>query len=401
MPKISELPTATSVSGADAIPLVQGGTTKQVPMSRIWVGPTYVDLANFSGADASAKFRDACANPPSGTVLIAPDTTLDATTTPFAWPNGFSFAVAPGIESMEFGYTGTLNVRHTGGSAVFTTASGSKGQTVSGVTFKGLTSTNLIADSSTWEYVTFRDVSIAGMNKIMNVSYTGFRWVGQCSLNTFSADAIPLTLGGSDGRVFDAGCFWEMGSPGGATTATYNKKAALACMISLGSLSKTMIGGIYITGSCTTPIRLTGGSGGITFSDTVLEGRPAYSNGSNPLWCAGELVNLSGGSVTIKNRWHGYAMADPSSTGRNPQGFYHITGGDHAIFGGTFQPYTTGSGVYSWNGNVVPPFVYISGGHVTISGICKGPNAGGVKPVVKTTNAAYVDADNSVTVTVV
>lgn len=367
---------------------------------RFYCGQERRNLDSFAGATPSAKFRQAIIDDTGVFVLVPAGTTLDAQTTPFTLPTGFSFGAAPAIESMEFGYTGTINVRHTGGSAVFAHAAGSKGQTISGVTFKGLTSTNLFVDNTPWEYVTFRDVSVMGMNKILSVAYTGFRWIGACSLNTFSADAIPITLSGSDGSIFEAGCFWEMGSPGGATTATYNKKAALAAMISLGSLSKTRIGGIYITGSCTTPFRLTGGSGGITLSDTILEGRPTYANGDNPLWCAGELGRLTGGASTIRARWHGYAMADPAATGRSPGGFYVVTGGSHLIDGGTWQPYTTGSGVYAWNGNVLPRFARVTGGTLQVKGITLGPNAGSTKPVISTSNAAFVDVDNSCTVVV-
>jgi hypothetical protein len=39
-----------------------------------------------------------------------------------------------------------------------------------------------------------------------------------------------------------------------------------------------------------------------------------------------------------------------------------------------------------------PPLVYISGGSVSISGITRGPNAGATKPIVLTTNLAFVEA---------
>ena len=93
-------------------------------------------------------------------------------------------------------------------------------------------------------------------------------------------------------------------------------------------------------------------------------------------------------------------MADPAATGRSPGGFYVVTGGSHLIDGGTWQPYTTGSGVYAWNGNVLPRFARVTGGTLQVKGITLGPNAGSTKPVISTSNAAFVDVDNSCTVVV-
>jgi hypothetical protein len=168
-------------------------------------------------------------------------------------------------------------------------------------------------------------------------------------------------------------------------------------MIRMGNLAKTTLGPLYMTGSPTTPIRLDGGDGGVELQGTILEGRPAHAGGT--LDCAGELMRLTGGNMVSRAKWYAYAMRNPNATGRQPAGFIHISGGNHSIQGGTWQPYPVGEypSYTRPDGGVMPagrfpPLVYISGGSVSISGITRGPNAGATKPIVLTTNLAFVEA---------
>lgn len=361
-------------------------------------------LSDFAGANDSARFRTACSDlagiTPKPTVLIPAGATLDAGTTPYLLPSGFSMAgTVAGVET-EFGETCPVNIRHTGSttSGVFrmqhTSGSPNRNQSFSGLCFLGTASTRAFTDLALdasqgwWQYVTFNNVSFNGFDSIYHGPMLGFRWYGQCYLNNFSCNRPILYIGGSDNGFWTDGGFCECGNIG-----TYANAAANAAIIRCGSLTKTDFGQLYITGSPTTPIRLDGGEGGIVWTSPTIEGRPQPGGGPRFLWCAGELVRLTGGSATFRSKWWGFAMRDPAATGRSPGGFIHISGGDHVVDGGTFQPYTAGN----YPGSVIPPFIYITGGHVRVSNITLGPNAGGVKPIVRYANIAMVDADSSVT----
>ena len=104
---------------------------------------------------------------------------------------------------------------------------------------------------------------------------------------------------------------------------------------------------------------------GLNFSDVVVEGRPVPGAGPDYLWCAGSLMRLTGGRTHWRGREWGYAMRDPAATTYAPTGFITVTGGEHVIDGGTFVPF--------------PASAY-AGGNVPA----------GTRPVVSTTNAAFV-----------
>lgn len=400
-------------------PYEVGGEVTAADMNRIEQGisdainypsPTSRHINSFAGATTTDKLRQAildCAGMTYKPVIrFDPGMTIDAGTEPIDLTlcDGFTMMGSDSPE-LEFGSSFRLNVRHTGGgTAVFRLGRRTK---IINVTMAGLTSTNIFESNPTDgsgyvpEYPVFWSLSIVGCNRIYSGAGLGWKWGGPMSLQTFSADGIPLVLTGSDHDILSDGVFWEMGSPGGATSTTYNKKAALDCMLKIAA-TKTRVGPIYTTGSCTTPYWVTGGSGGVTYSDGTTEGRPVPGSGPNYLWCAGELFRLTGGGAIIRQKWLGYAMRDPAATGRNPGGFIHITGGEHLIDGGTFQPYTAGNygaytaGSYNHPAGAIPPLVYITGGHVKVRNILRGPNCAGAKPVVRCTSIDMVDADTSV-----
>lgn len=362
-------------------------------------------LATFAGASDSARFRQACTdvaamgNNAKVTVVLPPNCTLDAGTTPFSVPTGMHVTCAVMGES-EFAHQGAVNIRHTGitgtGAGVFKMASGGSGhQKFSNISFLGTITTRAFQDSpfdtsgDYWRYVTFSGVSFNQFESIYQGPMLGFTWEGLCYLNNFSTTREPMYFTGSDNNIWASGAFMECGAPSGIS---YSTAATCPAMVRMGSLAKTRWGQIYITGSPTTPFRLDGGEGGIALAEPTIEGRPVPGGGPRFLYCAGELVRLTGGSMTARSKWWGFAMRDPAATGRNPGGFIHITGGDHVIDGGTFQPYTAAT-----YGGTVPPFIYITGGHVRVSNITQGTNTGGVKPIVKYANISMVDADSSVT----
>ena len=89
-------------------------------------------------------------------------------------------------------------------------------------------------------------------------------------------------------------------------------------------------------------------------------------------------------------------MRDPAATTYAPTGFVTVTGGEHVIDGGTFTPFPAAN----YAGGTTPAFARVTGGILRVRNITAGGNVTG-RPVVSTNNAAFVDADASVTVSVV
>lgn len=394
------------VTAADMDRIEQG-----VYEARYYTGPLMRDLKTYDGATPAAKLRAAITANVSKTyneiIRFDPSWVFDAGNTPFDFTecDGFTL-MGSDVPQLEFGHSHKFQVRHTGGTAALRLG---RRTTLVNLAIHGTTSTNIFVDTPTDasgyvpEYCILDSVSVNGYNKIFSGAMLGLNWFNICSINNASGDAVPFTLTGSDHKLWQDGVFFEMGSPGGATQGTYDKKAALQCMARIAA-TKTLVGNMYITGSCTTPYAVTGGSGGVEFLAGTVEGRPVPGSGPNFLWCAGELARLSGGCSKWVNKWHGYAMRDPQATGRSPGGFYHISAGDHEIAGGTFQPFVAASygaytaGSYNHPAGSIPPIAYVTGGKLYIRAILRGPNCAGVKPVVRTSNMDFVDADTSVEV---
>lgn len=366
--------------------------------------PGEVAVESFSGATYSDKFRTALSTIGGQSIkpalIMTPGATIDAGSTPFTIPAGVSIVGGAGVQT-EFGNNCPINVRATGGSSVFTVAAkgsnlnGCKGWSISNIAFEGSGSENLFADQpldasgSYFAYCTLDNVCADQLNKIYQGPMLGVTIKGTTYYNNMRTTA--WYVGGSDNVLWTDGGFMEMGA-----TVNYATRAALPAMIRFASMSKTFVGPMYVTGSPTTPFRLDGGEGGIYFSGLTIEGRPAVGS-ANPdppgyLWCAGELIRLTGGGATLHNKWYGFAMKDAGSTGRTSEGYIHITGGNHLIDGGTVQVYPDQAGS-------PPPFIRITGGSVVVRNLIRGSNTS-QKPIVKTTNASFVSADDTVTVVV-
>lgn len=72
-----------------------------------------------------------------------------------------------------------------------------------------------------------------------------------------SSDVMANTawyITGSDNTLWTDGGFFEM-----ASVSSYATRAALPAMVRFGSMAKTVVGPLYITGSPTTAFRLDGG----------------------------------------------------------------------------------------------------------------------------------------------
>ena len=381
-----------------------------------YVGPTGRDLRLWPGATSTEKLRAAFSeiastSGPKPAVVIPPGITIDVGDSPILIPAGASLVGAAGVET-EFGNGcpvhvratgGTVNV-NTGGKPVFKTSprgsnyNGTKGWSFSGICFYGSGAEDLIAENpsdgsgSLVAYASLRNVSVSQMNTIYWGPLLGTTWSGTCYLNNFARGPV-LWCGGSDNQLFTDGGFFEMGQ-----LASYATRAQWPCMIRCDYLKNTVFGPLYVTGSPTTPFRVDGGSGthGLNFSDVVVEGRPVPGAGPDYLWCAGSLMRLTGGRSHWRAREWGWAMRDPAATTYAPTAFITVTGGEHVIDGGTFAPFTAAE-----YGGTIPPLARVTAGILRVRNIAAGGNVpAGQRPVISTTNAAFVDADSSVTVTV-
>lgn len=369
-----------------------------------------VPLSDFAGADSSAKFRDSLTNAAGRTVVIPPGTTLDSgANNPFILPTGFHMMCGFGPED-EFGYTATVNLRHTGSTTtlgVFQWAAASKGQKFTNISFKGTISTRAFVDVALDgsdgrypQYVCFQSVSWNQFESIMQCTGTGIQIHGQTYVDNMGCTRPPWYIAGSDHTLFAAGGLMEMGG-----SATYATRAACAAMFRGGTLSNCSFGPVYWTGSPTTPVRFDGGVAGIDFTQAIFEGRPVHGG---TLWCAGPLARLVGGRGSFRNREHGYAMRSPADLSYNPGGFYQVEGGDWCIDGGTFQPYpateypsyTRPNGTTHTAGTT-PPLAWVTGSttRLKVSNITRGPNATAAPEVwVPAASTANVITDGTVTV---
>lgn len=429
MPKITELPSAANANSGDLMVVQKSGVTYQMPISGLPApasnpfGSLLVPLSSGTGANDSAKFRYFCDNYSSlgrPIIVIPSGTTLDSgANNPFVLPTGFHMMCVPGPTD-EFGYQGIINLRHTGSSTTlgtFTFASGSKGQKFTGISFEGTASTRAFVDCPTdasgtvWEYVRFFNVSFDQFESVAQMTGTGWGWEGRTYINNMAASRPPLNINGSDHDLFSNGGFFEMGS-----VATYSTRAALAAMVLMGNLNCN-IGGMYATGSPTTPWKLDGGNSGVHMSATILEGRPSPGTvgGDTPtdgLHCAGALVRVNNGRLSLFPRHYGYAMRDPRplSGGFQPGGFVDVRGtASVTCVGGSFQPYAAAN-YPAWtmpNGtaypvDTVPPLGWVSGpnARATFLGINWGNNCTAL-PKVYAHNGATVITDGSVQVVTV
>lgn len=373
-----------------------------------------------TGADTiAAKIRLAAVEVAAlsgSTPLIGldPGMTIESGTSPIEIPDGMHLAGTEAPET-EFGRSCPITVRHTGASGtaagVFCTAppgtndNGHKGWDMSGFTFLGTAATKFMRDNpfDASRYIAYSGFWNCHWNGMLRFYWGPAKglWIngpGPTYFNNFG-DVILYLTGSDNPKLFPNGAFAEMGGVG-----TYASRAVLPAMFRFGNLAKTGIGPIYSTGSPTTPMRLDGGEGGITWDNSIIEGRPNHASGT--LDCAGELGRLTGGAANIRAAWYGFAMRNPSATGRTPGGFWDVSGGSHSIMGGTFQPYAAGEypSYTRADGKVVPagripPLVYRrGGGFVSVKGITRGSNALGAKPIVLTDDLNAVDCDGTVDV---
>jgi len=149
-------------------------------------------------------------------------------------------------------------------------------------------------------------------------------------------------------------------------------------LLSYSSQSKGELSGLYLTAEGHSGVLLSGGSAIVTRN--VIEGR----NSGAP--CNGALIRVAGGMHTIRDNFLNYAMANPSTTGRDDQGVIHVASGNVVVDG---VQYDRTSAVTDST-----PLVYAgAGSRVRVSNV-----QADFTPVVKKHATATVVADSSVQV---
>lgn len=333
--------------------------------SSTYAGQPRFDVSALPGADGAEKFRAAVKlSAASGQYgAYPPGFLIDVRASPIDLPPQANVGCGSGVAT-EFGGKARLNVRATGGRAIFRPLSTSgdpnpgKGWSMSHMEVFGTGQEDLFetqAGDATQRVIAYSildNVCVNQMRRVYHGPQTGMKIIGFTMWNNFTD--TPFAPSGSDGTFFPQGLLFEMGG-----VIAPEQRALLEGMIRQGHLSKTTFGSIYITGSPTIPIIGLGGKGGVDYYGARIEGRPSNQNGA--LACWGPLVRLKGGGTNFHGGTFGYAMWKPAA---GDKAYVHAEGGYHGIHGSTYMPYP---------GKYVP-LAYVAAGHLTVKGVNVDPS---------------------------
>lgn len=330
------------------------------PFSEFGVLP----LDGFAGTDdqklAAALAAQAAATLKPTIVLAARAHSFSNT---YPLQSGLRISGPLGGYEREFGASCVVTVL---GAALFTVpAAGVKDVSIRGLCFNGTGSNNWLAPVA--------DLGAGPIIQDMNIRECGWNFFAsvmqarnlRCSIERTYCDngsGTQFYLSGSDNFYWPEGQSYISGHK--LTTSQY--------YIRFGWMSKTLVGGIYITPEVATGVRVDGGYGGLRFRGTRFDS----SGRTQATACQGPGMLVTGGSVTVEGcDFLGNAVA------AGAQGQLVFTGGtDHsAIFNqfmgstGSLTPATV-SGVYA----SVPVYAYgnrsVQGGNGAVAGT-------GIKPV--------------------
>jgi hypothetical protein len=287
------------------------------------VGKGYSYLDEFPGGTPADKLRAAFTVPRC--VVPLPGTTIDAGTSPITWPAGAVLKGLAGAQT-EFGHTWPVNVRHTGGSAVFTNGtkgtnySGTKGWAAHDISFQGSASVRLFkanpmdASGNIMAYPIISGCSFNNFYTVIESPLLGARFDIPFFNNCYGP--YMFMLSGSDNQL------WTQGGKGDWNGPLDPTRRAL---IVLQSMQKSTIGaGLYLTGQPACALEISGGA-----SNDTLDVFGLVAEGRNPgAPCAGAVVRVSGGcGVVFHGGGFNHAMANPGSTGRGDAGTIDVSGG--------------------------------------------------------------------------
>lgn len=312
--------------------------------------PGYALLSTFSGADSTAKMRNALATlavETAGTrrsLIIESGTTLAPGSDPFQLSNGIVI-VGGIVPTTEFAYQARVTISGACPNGVFQIKKNSGVNPEGGTNPSSGTQTRgVIISNIAWEgpgssvtcdffernfteqlaYSLFHGCSFDNFTGVLHQRLLGFVWsgVGYCNNSTDT----PFRFSGSDWKVFTDGYFLD--SPN-LTDEKY--------LLEIVSGNKVYVGPMFITGDGPTPVRVTAGQMvRLASLEMESEGVPRRTAG------AGLLV--TGGNVVVDNAWFFRSMANPTSAAllaasRTDNGVVHVTGGHVRLHNATFGEY--------------------------------------------------------------
>lgn len=371
-----EMLSVRDTSAPAAAPEPSGRSTPPIPGS--------VSIRDFAGSNDAQRMEAAlgyvAAQTQKPAVHLPPGTQLDLAQRsvepgqPYRLFDGLTVAGTPWLER-EFGTKNEVVV--SGAPSVFRLLPGSDSRTVDvsfiGISWRagaeGVDFIESVTDLRSGPYLAYSTIRDCGFNLFRRVHWgrhLGVRISGEFYCN--NSTETPLYLSGSDNRYFTDGGFLD--SP---------RMQDDAYLLRFGSMSKTYVGPVFITGDGPTPIRVDGGRH-IVFNNVQAEAQ------GQPRATAGAGIYITGGLVTLRDVWVYNVMANPSATGRDDQGMIHVTGGDVLIDGAVF-----GAG---GSPSASAPCIYASGGRTTVRS-CRAES--GRDLVVEQARAELVDADVPVT----
>jgi hypothetical protein len=245
-------------------------------------------LDSFSGTD-DQKLASALAT--QAAAVMKPTIVLAARTHSFAntYPlqSGLRLSGPLGGYAREFGISCMVNVT---GPALFTVpAAGAKDIAIRGVCFNGTGANNWltpVADLGNGPIITDMSIRECGWNFFNSVMQARHL---RCSMERTYIDngsGTQLYLSGSDSYYWMEGQSYISGHA--LTVEDY--------YIRFGFMSKTLVGGIYITPEVATGVRVDGGYGGLRFRGTRFDS----SGRTQTTACQGPAMLVTGGSVAVE-----------------------------------------------------------------------------------------------------
>lgn len=312
-------------------------------------------------------------------------------TTQRAMFSGLTMLGVPGMNNMERGNAQgawKTRINATGGGTFLQANSTLYDVTIRNFGFTGSQSTQFMGGTGINWCMNLRDCSWSSFNSILGNQSTKLL-LNLCRLDGWLSFHNSYTgeihIGGSDNNLFAGTTNIDSGtgylSPGGSN-GQY--------LLWFDYMEKTSVGPIYLTAE--------GGWSGIKVSGPTNLATSGGSNLGGPIWIHGakiegrnagapsngSLIRVEGGQLNIRDSWLGYAMANPSATGRNDSGIVHQTGGTVLVKGVT---YDRASSVAETTN-----FVYSSGGESHVGEITRGSKGGSWTGRPRVSGVTYYDS---------
>jgi hypothetical protein len=256
-----------------------------------------------------------------------------------------------------------------------------KNVTIRGISFQGGAGTDFFepVDLASGPILAYSDIRECGFNLFRRVMWSRLLGSSLDDIYVNNGTDTQLYLSGSDNFIGTGGHFFM-----DSQALTADKY-----LLRFGHMSKTDVGGLFITGTKATGIRVDGGRG-LTFNGTKSEARA----GSAAIATQGSALVITGGSgIVVRDCWFFNVMANPAATGNAAlhKGYVTVTGGDGILVTGC--RFDRGGSSQTSNTPAGTPCVYASGGRV----LCRANLAtSGQTLIYKASATTYIDADAGV-----